>query len=98
MAKLETIVIEKEGWEFLTNYSRTSRGFAPLAQAQLDRVWSRDNFKNGAGKKYPIADNEIRIDPDTFAIKWEKVKTLLAENGYKQRQDGYMVDTISLHL
>ena len=94
--KHETIIIEKEGWEFLKNLSRTSKGFKALSQEQLDKSWDRDDFKNGGGKKYPIADNEIRIDPDSFAIRWDKVKQLLKDNGFNQRQDGYEVEGIYL--
>ena len=94
--KHETIIIEKEGWEFIKNLSRTLGGFKPLSQEQLDRIWKRDDFKNGAGKKYPITENEIRINPDSFGIRWDKVKALLKENGFKIRQDGYEIEGVYL--
>lgn len=94
--KHETIIIEKDAWQFLKNKSVTERGFKPLSQEQLDRIWSRDDFKNEAGKKYPITDNEIRISPNTFAIRWDRVKSSLEENGFKYRQDGYEIEGISL--
>lgn len=95
--KHETIIIEKEGWEFLKNQSRTLKGFEPLSQEQLDKIWKREyEFRNGGGEKYPISENEIRIEPDSFALRWDKVKQLLKDNGFKQRQDGYVVEGIYL--
>ena len=95
----ETIIVEKSGWEFLWNTDRVDRGFEPLSQERLDDVWNRRcvNKNRGANPKtHPIAENEIRIDKDTFSIKWETVKSLLKDNGYKYRQDGYIVEGIYL--
>jgi hypothetical protein len=94
--KVETIVVERDGWEFLKNKSRTDKGFSPLTKEQLDRSWERDDFKNGGGKKYPIADNEIRISYSSFNIRWDTIKDLLTENGFKWRQDGFCFEEISI--
>ena len=96
--KHETIIVERSGWEFLRNKERVDRGYTPLTQEHLDKVWNRCCFKNGGAnpQTHPIADNEIRIDRDSFSIKWEAIKSLLESNGFKHRQDGYEVE--GMHL
>jgi hypothetical protein len=94
----ETIIIDRKGWEFLRNTNRTLQGFKALSQEQLDKVWNSNRYRNNGAnpKTHPIAENEIRICPDSFSIKWDKVKKLLNDNGFKQRQDGYEIDGIYL--
>lgn len=94
--KLETLVITKEAWKFLRKYSCTSRGFKEPTDEQLEKTWNRMDFKNGGAysKTYPIAENEIRIESDSFAIRWEKVKELLAENGFGFRSDGFIQEAM----
>lgn len=101
--KHETIIIEKEGWEFLKNQTLVMRGFKPRTQEQLDKEWNRidrNGFRNdGANlKTHPIEENEIRVDPDEFSIGWDKIKQLIKDNGIKYRQDGYEVEGICLSI
>lgn len=98
--KHETIIIDRKGWEFLRNISRTLRGFNPLSQEQLDKIWNSNQYRNNGANltTHPIAENEIRISPDSFSMQWDKVKKLLNDNGFKQRQDGYVIEGVALYF
>lgn len=95
--KHETLIIDKEGWKFLQNYYRTKRGFSEAKDEWLEKMWKRA-FKNGGAnpKTHPIAENEIRIEQDSFLMKIEKVKSLLKENGFNYRQDGFIQEGMNL--
>lgn len=92
--KHETIIIEKKGWQFLRQQNRINAGCTPLSQEQLEKAWDRIKYRNSGANPdtHPIAENEIRISPDSFGMRWDNVKFLLKENGFKQRQDGYEIE------
>lgn len=94
--KHETIIITKEAWCFLRNENRKKAGCVSLNEEQLEKCWARIRYRNhGANsEKYPIADNEIRIDCDSFNFRLEQVKEMLTANGYTFRQDGFIVEGI----
>ena len=93
--KRETIIIDKEAWRFLWNFERQQGGFKLLDEEQLDKIWQRiGDFRNrGANPaKHPIGDGEIRIDKDSFNMKWDAVKQILSDNGFKYRKDGFIAE------
>lgn len=93
--KNETIIITKEAWCFLKNENRKKAGCAPLNEEQLEKCWGRMYRNNGANyEQYPIADNEIRIERDSFNFRLEQVIEMLTENGYTFRQDGFIAEGI----
>ena len=95
--KDETIIISKEAWLFLQKYNRTSRGYPEHSAKWLERLWN-DGFRNAGAnpKTHPINDNEIRIYRDCFGISWDKIKTVLIDNGFSYRDDGYIIEGISI--
>lgn len=91
----ETIIIGKEAWKFMWNFERKKGGFKPLNEEQLERLWLRiQDFRNrGANPKtHPIKKGEIRIDKDSFNIKWDVVKQTIVDNGFEYRQDGFVAE------
>ena len=90
----ETIIIHKNGWKFMWNTEREKHGFAALSNEQLERIWSKIVSKNrGANPAtHPISNDEIRIDKDTFNMKWEDVKETLSNNGHAVRDDGFVAE------
>lgn len=94
--KLETIIISKEAWKFLRNKNRTMQGFTALNDEQLEKSWNRIRLKNlGANTKtYPIEENEIRIDRDCVSIRFELVKSILNNEGFSYREDGFIQEAI----
>lgn len=95
--KHETLIVKKEGWRFLQNYYRTSRGFQELKDEWLEKMWERA-FKNGGAnpKTHPISEDEIRIERDSFLMKIEEVKLLLSKNGFSYRQDGFIQEGMNI--
>lgn len=94
--KLETIIISKEAWKFLRNKNRTMQGFTALTDEQLGKAWSEIRFRNdGASyETYPIKENEVRIEKDTFSIRWDNIKDMLKDNGFDYRTDGFVLNAI----
>ena len=94
--KLETIVISKNAWKFLRNKNRTMRGFTVLTDEQLEKSWNKICMKNlGANPKtHPIEDNEIRISRDCVSIKFEIIKSMLKDEGFGYREDGFIQEAI----
>lgn len=94
MKKFEsnTIIINKETWKFLRNYDRTSQGFSELSEESLERIWGKILFRNGGAnsKIHPIADEEIRINRDTFTVPWSAIGEFIADNGFTYREDGFV--------
>lgn len=88
----ETIIITKDAWAFMWNYERQAHGFKPCSDEQLNKIWGKMCYRNrGANPAtHPIDDNEIRVDRDTFNMRFEKVKSTLAANGFEYRQDGFV--------
>lgn len=93
----ETIILTKEVWEIAKNWDRTQRGYKPLSNTFIERVWTQ-GFRNGGANPatHPIADNEIRVDRDSFYIDLEHIKAMLYNAGYTWREDGYIVEGIYL--
>lgn len=87
----ETIIITKNAWKFMRNFERELHGFNPISNEQLDKIWGKITLRNGGAnpKDFPIAENEIRVDKDTFNCKWENVKVTLSESGFDYRKDGF---------
>lgn len=96
--KHETIIVKKDGWKFLRNLDRVSRGFTALSNDSLDKIWDRTTVKNGGAnpKEYPINDDEIRIDPDMFGIPWDDVKKSCYLNDLEWRRDGFLLEGINI--
>lgn len=94
--KNETIVITKDAYFFLRNEFRVKEGYKPLNNEQLERIWSRFRSRNIGenNKTHPIAENEIRIDKDTFGFKLELAKEMLMTNGFIFRQDDFIQEGI----
>ena len=94
--KNETIIINKETWIFLRNYERTIDGYPELTERQIERVWNGMSIKNrGANPKtHPIADNEIRVDRDSFELKWDAIRSLITDNGFTYREDGFVAEGV----
>lgn len=93
--KNETIIVNKETWIFLRNYERTTQGFAELTERQIERIWSMVYRNGGADPKtHPIAEDEVRIDKDTFGIRWSTIRSLITDNGFTYREDGFVVEGI----
>ena len=91
----ETIIIGKTAWKFMRNMERKKNGFKLLTNEQLDKLWLKiQDFRNiGANPAtHPIKKNEIRIDKDSFNMKWNDVKQVLIDNGFKYREDGFVVE------
>ena len=93
--KYETIIISKEAWKFLNNFNRESKGFKALPDERLNAIWLRmraHRVHNGGANPatHPVDENEIRIDRNSFDIKWDKVKQILASKNFEYRQDGYV--------
>jgi hypothetical protein len=89
----ETIIISKTAWKFLWNFERQKGGCKPLTKEQFDRLWQRvQDFRNkGANPAtHPIKKNEIRIDKDSFNMKWDETKRILIDNGFKYREDNFV--------
>lgn len=94
--KLETIIINKEAWKFLRNKNRTMQGFTALTDEILKKEWSKLRWRNdGASyETYPIKENEVRIEKDTFSIRWDNIKDMLKDNGFDYRTDGFVLNAI----
>jgi hypothetical protein len=92
MAKLETLIITKEGYIFLRNRGRKKLLLKPLTKEQEIKAWNERTFKNlGAdNNKYPLYENEIRIDKHSFNQHVEKIAIILKENNLPYRQDGFI--------
>ncbi len=93
--KHETIIINKETWKFMRNLERRRGGFKLLNEEQLEKLWLKlKDFRNqGANPKtHPIDKNEIRVDKDSFNMKWDYVKQIIIDNGFEYRQDGFVVE------
>ena len=90
----ETIIINKEAWKFMWNFERKLGGFKPCTDAYLNKIWSKMCFRNrGANPAtHPIADDEIRLDRDSFRMNIKNLKHTLADNGYEFRQDGFIAE------
>lgn len=97
--KHETMVITKEAWKFLRNADRVKGGYSELKDEQLEKVWGKIAFKNGGAwsKTHPIAEDEIRVENGSWStFRIEEAKTILAENGFGYRQDGFIAEGINL--
>lgn len=96
--KHETLIISKEAWFFLNHYDRTSRGYRDCTNEWLERVWSSQLIRNNGAnpETHPIADDEIRIDREYFHISWDKIKTVLTDNGFTYRDDGFIVNGFNI--
>ena len=94
--KLETIIISKEAWKFLRNKNKTMQGFTALNDEHLEKCWNRIRLKNlGANTQtYPVEENEIRIDRDCVSIRFELVKSILNNEGFSYREDGFIQEAI----
>ena len=94
--KLETIIISKEAWKFIQNKNRTMQGFTALNDEQLEKSWNRIKMKNlcANSKTYPIKENEIRIDRDCVSIRFEMIKSILNNEGFSYREDGFIQEAI----
>ena len=94
----DTIIVNKETWKFLKNYNRTSQGFSEMSDESLERFWNRLQWRNGGAnsKTHPIAEDEIRIDRDTFSIRWDTIREFITDNGFAYREDGYIVVGINI--
>lgn len=92
-----TIIISFEAWKFLRNEDRQKANVPLLSDELLQKSWNRMKYRNqGAGKDYPISDNEIRIYKDSTLFDMETVKRKLIENGFTYREDGFILDCIEL--
>lgn len=94
--KLETIIISKEAWKYLRNKNRITKGFAALIDEQLEKAWSKIRWRNGgaSNETYPIKENEVRIERDTFSIRWDSIKDTLKDNCFDYRIDGFIQEAI----
>lgn len=93
----ETIILTKEAWIAAKNYDRTQRGYKPLSEAFIERTWNQCFRNSGANPAtHPIAENEIRVDRDSFYLDLEHIKAMLVNAGLSWREDGYMVEGIYL--
>ena len=90
----ETIIITKEAWKFMWNFEREVYGYKPCSDAQLENIWGRICSRNrGANPAtHPIAENEVRVDCDTFNMRFENVKSELVANGFQYRKDGFVAE------
>lgn len=95
--KHDTIIVNKETWIFIYNYERTREGFPELTERQIERIWNMAYRNGGANSKtHPIAEDEIRIDRDTFSIRWDSIREFITDNGFEYREDGCVVVGINL--
>jgi hypothetical protein len=87
----ETIILTKEVWILAKNFDRTQRGYKPLSETFIERVWTQ-SFRNGGANPatHPIADNEIRVDRDSFSLDLEQIKAMIFNAGYTWREDGHI--------
>ena len=87
----ETIILTKEAWVVAKNFDRTQRGYKRLSDTFIQCVWEQ-KFRNGGANpaNYPIAENEIRVDCDTFYLDLEQIKAMLFNAGFTWREDGYI--------
>ena len=92
--KHETIIIEKEGWQFLRQQNRINAGCTLLSQEQLENAWNKMKYRNNGANPntHPISENEVRISPDSFGMRWNNVKLLLKDNGFDYREDGFVIE------
>ena len=92
----ETIIISKEAWKFMSNFSRENGGFRPLPEERLEWIWKRIYIRNGGAnpETHPIGEDEIRINRDTFNMSWEDVRQILNDSGFEYRQDGFIITGI----
>lgn len=98
-AKLETLIITKEGWKHLYQYNRKRKGCSLIPEDKLETSWNRNSRYNNGGaskKTHPIADNEYRMTVDTFGISCDKAKVILKDAGLSYRQDGFIEECIYL--
>lgn len=96
--KYSTVIIPKEGWKYLLQRAFSQGGGGrTLPEESIERAWNRaQNNRNGGASpiKNPIAENEIRVDIDTFGLSAELIKKLLDEQGIAWRDDGYIAEGI----
>ena len=91
----ETIIITKEAWKFMWNFERAADGYKPCTDAQLENIWNRCFRNKGANPAtHPIADNEIRVDRDSFNMRFDGVKSTLDANGFGWRVDGFIAEGV----
>lgn len=90
----ETIITTKEAWKFMWNFEREADGYKPCSDEQLNRIWDRMcNRNRGANPAtHPIRENEIRLDRDSFDMRFESVKSTLVANGFECRTDGFVAE------
>lgn len=93
--RLETIIISKEAWKFLRQEDRKKANCRLLTDEELEKCWKRIWRNSGASNEtYPIGEDEVRIERDTFNQRWDRVKEILKENGFEYRTDGFVVEAI----
>ena len=95
--KHETVVIEKDAWKFLENYYRISQGYSEAKDEWLEKIWKR-KFRNGGAnpKTHPISENEVRVEHSDYLMGLDKIKSLLKDNGFDYRQDGFIQEGINV--
>lgn len=83
--KHDSLLVNKESYCYIKQYNRKRRGYGPLSEESLDRLWKRIHCKE---------QNETlaRIDKDTFSISMEQVKELLTSAGLTYIDDGKKVE------
>lgn len=93
--KHETIILTKEVWVMAKNFDRTQRGYKPLSESFVERIWNQC-FRNGGANPatHPIAENEIRVDRDTFYLDLEQIKAMIYNAGFSWREDGFIQEGI----
>lgn len=95
--KHETIIVSKETYFFLRNHTRKIGGYSELSDESLERLWNRMESARNIGansQTHPIDKNEVRIDRDSFGLPLNTMKTLINDNGFTYREDGYIVESI----
>lgn len=95
--KYSTVIIPKEGWKYLLQRAFSQGGGGrTLPEESIERAWKRIASKNGGASptKNPIAEDEIRVDMDTFGLNTELIKKLLDEQGISWREDGFITEGI----
>ena len=92
--KHETIIISKEAWEFMKNFEREVHGYRIFNREWLDKLWSRMYCRNGGANPatHPIKEDEVRVDRDSFNIRFENVKSELTAHGFNYRSDGFVAE------
>lgn len=102
--KAETLVITKEGWKVLIEYTsrknceRLGIEYKPFSDRLLDKQFSKLRFRNSgaSNKEFPIADNEFRYCSSGWNCDIDTLKTLLMEQGLPYRSDGFVMEYVSI--